>query len=97
MNFALEKHILKRKVMDVETLERPFTVIEGRNYLFEERGISGEPSEYHEVTFLAYSPSAAQLVVGRNGAKMVVDRRDLFIKPDFYNKRSISSRMKRKG
>jgi hypothetical protein len=69
-------------ILEVQKLERPYTVVKGKKYLLQEKGTSGEPPAYHEVTFWGYAPSAAQIVVGRNGTKVVVDRKDVFLKPD---------------
>ena len=58
---------------------RPNTIHRGKNYLLLERGIQEGDAEWKEVTFLAYAPSAGQIVVRGNGKAKIVYRRNLFL------------------
>jgi len=60
-------------------LERPITFHRGENYLFLERGMSEGDTMWKEVRFLAYAPSAGQIVVRGNGKAKIVFRRYLFL------------------
>lgn len=66
--------------MENKNLERPKTLDQGRKYLYKEQGPSRKSATYRTVTFLGYSPSAAQIIVGVNGSKKVISRKDLFLR-----------------
>jgi hypothetical protein len=59
--------------------ERPSSFHRGKNYLLLEQGIKEGDGEWKEVIFLAYAPSAGQIVVGWNGKAKTVYRRNLFL------------------
>ncbi len=65
-------------MMGSRNLERPEKLDQGQRYLYKEKGLSSKSVTYRTVTFLGYSPSAAQIIVGVNGAKTVISRKDLF-------------------
>lgn len=58
---------------------RPSTIHRCKNYLLLERGINEGDGEWKEVIFLAYAPSAGQIVVRGNGKAKTVYRRNLFL------------------
>jgi len=60
-------------------IERPNTFHHGKNYLLLQRGIYEGDAEWKEVIFLAYAPSAGQIVVRGNGKAKIVSRRNLFL------------------
>jgi hypothetical protein len=73
---ALVEGIMRVKKVKIE---RPNTFHHGKNYLLLERGIKEGDVEWKEVIFLAYAPSAGQIVVRGNGKARIVYRRNLFL------------------
>lgn len=60
-------------------IERPSSFHRGKNYLLLEQGIKEGDGKWKEVIFLAYAPSAGQIVVRWNGKAKIVYRRNLFL------------------
>lgn len=62
-------------------LARPHSCQRGKMYLLKIDDGNDSPDRYREVIFIAYCPSAGQVIVRDNGRNEIVPRKDLYHKP----------------